>query len=53
MHATVVMPILWLGTVRSGASRTQMTSSSAMVDTSDEWITTRSGIKERRIASGE
>lgn len=24
-----------------------------MVDTSDEWITTRTGIKERRIATGE
>ncbi len=24
-----------------------------MVDTSDEWITTRTGIKERRVASGE
>ena len=24
-----------------------------MVDTSDEWITTRTGIKERRIASKE
>jgi 3-oxoacyl-[acyl-carrier-protein] synthase-3 len=24
-----------------------------MVDTSDEWIITRTGIKERRIASGD
>ena len=24
-----------------------------MVDTSDEWITTRTGIKERRILKGE
>ena len=24
-----------------------------MVDTSDEWITTRTGIKERRIAAAE
>lgn len=24
-----------------------------MIDTSDEWITTRTGIKERRIASEE
>ena len=26
---------------------------SAMVDTSDEWITTRTGIKERRILKGD
>ena len=26
---------------------------SKMVETSDEWITTRTGIKERRVVSGE
>ena len=26
---------------------------STMVDTNDEWITTRTGIKERRILKGE
>ena len=56
---TRIFGILMLAILLTGSACTSTSDTSAggpleeMVDTSDEWITTRTGIKERRIARGD
>ncbi len=49
-----LIPVMIAG-VGYGVPETVITNDdlTKLVDTSDEWITTRTGIKERRVVSGE
>ncbi|MBK8097740.1 MAG: ketoacyl-ACP synthase III [Planctomycetes bacterium] len=51
---TCVRPVAVLGTGAAVPERTLTNADlAAMVDTSDEWIVTRTGIRERRVVSGQ